>query len=58
MSEVRDDANEADQIEQRIPVAGEDDETTAAVTPLEADEADVAEQHLVVPTDDEDAYDS
>lgn len=46
-----------DAIEQRQPLPGEDDEPAQSVgfeLPDEADEADAAEQHLEVETDEDD----
>jgi hypothetical protein len=49
----------ADAIEQHQPLPGEDDEPVQSddfELPDEADEADAAEQHIEVETDDEDDY--
>lgn len=50
-------ANEADTFEQQLglgPEDAEEDEHTPPVPPLEVDPADAAEQHRVVPLDDDD----
>ncbi len=50
-------ANEVDTFEQQLGLAPEDaeeEERTPPVPPLEVDPADAAEQHRVVPLDDDD----
>lgn len=56
MSEPTAEANEADRLEQETPVRYDDvgDRMGPELSALDANEADVVEQHLEVPPDDDD----
>ena len=55
MSESSAEVNEADRLEQSTPVDDDavDDGMGPELSPIDANEADVVEQHLEVPMDDE-----
>ncbi|MGW0517566.1 hypothetical protein [Crossiella sp. NPDC003009] len=54
MNRPADEVPEADALEQRTEVMPEEEDVLIDVRPLEADPADVADQHRSVPLDEED----